>query len=61
MSANLIEIAIGVIVQADGTSGGNWSGVTSYGSGGSGSGGSILIEACIVSVAGAVLARGGHR
>ena len=44
MNASLIEIAIGAIVSADGTSGGNWSGGTIYGSGGAGSGGSILIE-----------------
>ena len=55
-----VEIVSGATVSADGVQGMPYSSsTTSYGTGGGGSGGSILMEACNVSGAGLVSAKGG--
>ena len=59
MNATLIEIASGATVSADGTQGASIYRDPGYGSGGGGSGGSILMEALNVSGSGTVSARGG--
>ena len=59
MNASSIEIVSGATVSADGVRGVENTYSTTYGTGGGGSGGSILMEACNVSGAGLVSAKGG--
>ena len=59
MNASSIEIVSGATVSADGVRGTPYGSDASYGTGGGGSGGSILMEACNVSGGGLVSAKGG--